>query len=201
MYAFPEDHKKLRARIRSYERKLEQEKKEFGAFMDGSGKRYLLGPLYLLMDDIEGSIKSFEWFENEFSDDVGEPYQYLCWTLALYKSNNLNEAKKKALETVFQNLYLIPYLFQIEQKQHDMWHSSNMEWLEYTEYLPAEFIDLWDDKALEWLKQFYNDNKTQDIIKAYVVLNVRLKDLRPGDERGEVINKINKLKENGLNSI
>ncbi len=58
MYTFPEDPKKLRTRIRSYERKLEKEKEEFNYCRDGSGKRYLLGPLYMLMGDIDGAIKS-----------------------------------------------------------------------------------------------------------------------------------------------
>ncbi len=201
MYAFPEDHKKLRARIRSYERKLEKEKEEFGFCRDGSGKRYLLGPLYMLMGDIDGAIKSFKWFEAAFPDDTGEPYQYLCWILALYKINDIKEAKKKALETIFQNLYLIPHLLQIKQEEYKMWHSSNLAEIEHAEYLPAEFIDLWDEKALEWLKQFYHDNKTQEIIKEYVILNTKLNDLSPGIERSELCNKINELEVSSVDSI
>ncbi len=201
MYAFPEDHKKLRARIRSYERKLEKEKEEFGFCRDGSGKRYLLGPLYMLMGDIDGAIKSFKWFKTAFPEDIGEPYQCLCWTLALYKINNINEAKKKALETIFQNLYLIPHLLQIKQDEYKMWHGSNWAEIEYAEYLPAEFIDLWDEKALEWLKQFYHDNKTQEIIKEYVILNTKLNDLPPGIERSELCNKINELEVSSVDSI
>ena len=36
------EQQKIRARLRSYERKLQQEKKKFGWSSDGGGKRYLI---------------------------------------------------------------------------------------------------------------------------------------------------------------
>lgn len=44
MSFFPTDPKKIRARIRSYERKLQKELDETGMIHDGYGKRYLLWP-------------------------------------------------------------------------------------------------------------------------------------------------------------
>ena len=38
------DKQKIRSRLRSYERKLEKEKKEHGFYRDGAGKRYQIGP-------------------------------------------------------------------------------------------------------------------------------------------------------------
>ena len=67
MTDIPDDPKKIRARIRRYERKLQQEKTEFGCYSDGAGKRYLLGPLYLLMGDLQGAIESFWWFSSRNS--------------------------------------------------------------------------------------------------------------------------------------
>jgi len=49
MYDFPQDPKKIRVRIRRYERALRHEQVSYGSINDGGGKRYLLGPLYLLM--------------------------------------------------------------------------------------------------------------------------------------------------------
>jgi hypothetical protein len=57
-YEFPQDPKQIRARIRRYERSLRQEQERFGHIGDGSGKRYLLGPLYLLMGDTDGAHQS-----------------------------------------------------------------------------------------------------------------------------------------------
>ena len=56
---FPQDHKEIRARIRGYERKLQQEQDQYGMISDGYGKRYLLSPLYLHMDDLEGALAHY----------------------------------------------------------------------------------------------------------------------------------------------
>ena len=49
---FPTDPKQLRQRIKSYERKFRQEKKARGDYDNGYGKRFLLGPLYMLSGDL-----------------------------------------------------------------------------------------------------------------------------------------------------
>ena len=49
MSLFPDNPKKIRARIRSYERSLRKEREEHGFINEGYGKRYLLGPLYMQM--------------------------------------------------------------------------------------------------------------------------------------------------------
>ena len=57
-YQVPKEAKKIRQRIRRYERALEQEKRRLGNYRDGSGKRLLLGPLYMIPGDLEGALKS-----------------------------------------------------------------------------------------------------------------------------------------------
>ena len=59
MLAVPEDPKKIRARILGYERTLRGEKRKFGVHTDGAGKRYLVGPLYMVMGDQDGARTSF----------------------------------------------------------------------------------------------------------------------------------------------
>ena len=49
------EEQKIRSRLRSYERKLEKEKKEHGFYRDGAGKRYQVGPHYMLLDDNDGA--------------------------------------------------------------------------------------------------------------------------------------------------
>ena len=60
MYPFPQEPKKIRARVKRYERELQKEQKKFGGISDGAGKRYLVGPLYLLMDDVTAAMEAFE---------------------------------------------------------------------------------------------------------------------------------------------
>jgi hypothetical protein len=82
------DKQRIRSRLRRYERKLQKEKKEYGFYRDGAGKRYQIGPHYTLLGDNEGALVAFQWFEKEFSDDAGGPGHHLCWSLALYRSGN-----------------------------------------------------------------------------------------------------------------
>jgi hypothetical protein len=44
----------------------------------GKGVKASSGPLYLLMGDVEGAIKSCEWVEQTFPDDLGEPVHFPC---------------------------------------------------------------------------------------------------------------------------
>ncbi len=73
---FPTDPKRIRERIRRYERALKRELKA-GYGGDGYGKRYFLGPLYMLIGDVDGALASFDWYEEAYPDNGGEPYQYL----------------------------------------------------------------------------------------------------------------------------
>jgi hypothetical protein len=50
---FPTDPRRIRDRIRRYERALQREL-DTGYGRDGYGKRYVLGPLYMLLGDVDG---------------------------------------------------------------------------------------------------------------------------------------------------
>ena len=62
---FPTDPKRIRERIRRCERALKRELEE-GYGGDGYGKRFLLGPLYMLMGDVDGALASFDWYEGAY---------------------------------------------------------------------------------------------------------------------------------------
>lgn len=149
MYQFPKGPKKIRDRITRYERELRKEHEKYGSISDDFGKRYLLGPLYLILGDLAGAIRSFEWFEQTFSGDMGEPFHALCWTLALYRSGDIAGATRKLRQAMLSNLYLIPHLLGLEQDKLDIWHGSNLEAKDYVQYAPAEILGLWDQQALQ----------------------------------------------------
>jgi len=194
MSFFPKDPVKIKARIKSYENALKKEFKTHGFYDDGYGKRYLLGPLYVLLRDYKGAIKHFEWFETTFSDDIGEPYQYLCWILSLYKTGNLEKAKKKIYETMFMNLYLIPFVLGIDQPNLPIWHGTNLAEKLYALECPKELIKLWDTEARKFLNEVWFNPETEKIRNQYTSL---LKDLNKEDDRdtrGSILNKIRELK-------
>lgn len=90
---------KIRSRLRSYERKLEQEKRKFGYYHDGAAKRYQIAPHYMLPGDNDGALAAFAWFEHEFDDDVGTPDHSLRWSLALLRAGSEIGAAKKLRES------------------------------------------------------------------------------------------------------
>ena len=136
MYDFPKNEKALEKRISSYRNALLKEKKQFGYVNDGGGKRYLLFSLYLVLNNLEQAQYYLWWYENEFSDDVGEPIQLMCWAVVLKRLGKNAEARKKLAETMLSNLYIIPKVLGKEIAAYDFWHSSNNADIDYFEYMP-----------------------------------------------------------------
>ncbi len=197
MYQFPKEPKKIRERIRRYHRAFCKEHKKIGYIRDGYGKRYLLGPLYMLLDDTAGAIESFEWFEETFPDDIGEPSQFLCWTLALYRSGNTEAATQKLRQTMLSNLYLIPHLLGIEQEKLDIWHGSNIAEKDYVGYIPPELFELWDEEALQWARESYYSPELCQIRERYIEIYHQLQYERPGPKRSQLVQEASKLKRAG----
>jgi hypothetical protein len=168
MNLFPQDHKKIRARIRRYERKLQQEQDQFGMISDGYGKRYLLGPLYLLMDDTEGALNHYRWFEKIFPDDSGYPMHLLCWMLALYRSGDREAATRKLRQTMLSNLYVIPHVLGLEQDELDIWHGSNIAEKAHLMDIPADVFAFWDEEALQWLDDTFHSPQLKRIRDRYI---------------------------------
>jgi hypothetical protein len=189
MSFFPEEPKKIRARIRRYERELRKERDKFGYIGDGYGKRYLLGPLYLLMDDVEGAVKSFEWFEQTFPDDVGEPVHFLCWSLALYRSGDTAQAVQRLRQTMLSNLYLLPHLLGREQDELDIWHGTNYEQKGFLEYVPLEIWALWDAPALRWAEKTYDSPEFCRIRTRYIEIHEQLKSEPRGPRRSALVDE------------
>jgi hypothetical protein len=187
MDQLPKDPKQIRQRLRRYERELRQEYEKFGTIHDGAGKRYFLGPLYLLLDDLPGALRSFDWFEQNFPDDVGESFQYLCWTLALYRSGNLAAARRKLHQTMLLNLYVLPHLLGEEQAELDIWHGSNLAQKDYLAYIPPEIFELWDEAALQWARETYHSPQLSQVRARYIEIYRQLKNERPGPRRTKLV--------------
>lgn len=194
MSLFPKEPKKIKERISRYERELRKEYEKFGDIGDGYGKRYLLGPLYLLLGDIAGALKSFEWYDENFPDDSGDPFQYLCWSLTLYKSGDLTGAEVKLRQTMLTNLYIFPELLGIKQERLDIWHSSNDEEPEYILEGPLELLALWDEPALLWAKKLYESPEFQKIRLRYIEIYHEILNVRPGPKRSQLVEEAVKLR-------
>lgn len=187
MSHLPKDPAKIRERIKRYERELRQEHKRFGVYDDSGGKRYLLGPLYLLLGDTKGALKAFEWFEQNFPDDMGEPEHFLCWALALYRSGHSAAAEPKLLRAMLSNLYLIPHLLGLEQPELDIWHGSNIDRKDYLPYIPPQLLSLWDEADLQWARETYDSAKFSQVRDRYIEIHRQLKDEPRGPTRSQLV--------------
>ena len=128
---FPKSPKLIRQRIRTYERQLETELNT-GHGSDGYGKRYLLGPLYLLVGDVDGALRSFEWYPRMPIPIIQrQSYHCLTWALSMYMVADERAACHKLYQTILENLYLVPYLLGKNPQRLDIWHGSNLAEIEY----------------------------------------------------------------------
>jgi hypothetical protein len=195
MYPFPNEPKKIIERIKRYERELRKEAEQFGDISDGAGKRYLLGPLYLLVNDLKGAVASFEWYARTFPDDMGEPFHYLCWALALYRSGDMAGASRRLRQAMLSNLYLLPRLLGIEQPKLNIWHSSNVDQKEYLQYLPHEFLKLWDVQALQWAREIYASPESSRMRARFIEIGRQLQDEPVGPKRKQLVAEEFELRE------
>jgi hypothetical protein len=195
MYKFPETEKKLRSQISSYKSALLKEKKKFGFVDDGQGKRYLLFALYFVLNDAEEAKEYYKWYEEEFSDDAGEPIQKLCWALSLRKFGNQTEARRMLAETMLSNLYLISQLLGREVAEYDMWHSSSDQHIGYFAYMPKEVIAAITGDEIEWLGQEYDSPAFAQIRERYVRIQHALKVTKDLSERKRLVSESKSLLE------
>lgn len=191
---FPQEPKKIKRRIRRYERTMRKEYEDHGFISDGYGKRYLLGILYLLVDDLEGALKSFKWYEKMFPDDMGDPFHYLTWALALYRSGDTEGATFRLRQAMLSNLYLIPRLLGEEQEELDIWHGTNLAQKGYLDYAAREVWELWDEEALEWARKTYESTEFQRIRSRYIEIEKRLKTEPRGPERSKLVEESFRLR-------
>ena len=187
------EEQKIRSRLRAYERKLEQEKKKFGHYRDGGGRRYLVGPHYMLLDDNEGALAAFEWFGKEFPDDVGEPGHFLCWSLALHRAGNEIGAAKKLRQTMFSNLYLVPRLLGSPVAELDIWHGSSDAEPSYAEHIHEPYLQLWTELERDWADGLYRSPGFQSARERFIEIARALDTTRPGPERSRLVEEMHKL--------
>jgi hypothetical protein len=180
----------LKTRIRRYEQALRRELEQLGAYDDSSGRRYLLGPLYLQLGDLAGALRSFAWFQQAFPDDSGEPFHLLCWALALYRSGNLGAATHKLRQAMLSNLYLIPHLLGEKQRRLDIWHGTNWAEPDYLLDAPPEFLRLWDGPALAWARTTYHSPEFARVRVRTIEIFEQLKHEPRGPRRSQLVREV-----------
>jgi hypothetical protein len=185
--------KRLRDRATRLKGALANEVKRFGQIDDGAGKRYLIGPFYVLAGDLDKALAHYAWYEENCADDIGEPIHYLCWALALYRIGNLARANDKLLETMVQNLYLLPTLLGKPPAVFDMWHSSNMVERDYLAEVPDELVPSLTGQEQNWISSQLESLRFRHVQEEYVATYRALKDEKDIDKRRNILRRWNKF--------
>jgi hypothetical protein len=193
--------KKIKATIARYRRLLNNEWKEHHFISDGAGIRYLIGPLYLRIDDTKGAMAHYQWFEKMFDDDSGEPFHRMGWTLTLHRSGFDHDAERMLLIAMLKNLYQFPVLFGEDPPILDGWHGSNWEELGYITEAPKWMLNLWTEEELEWAKGIYYGGHAIRIRDRYITINQFLELERPGKKRSELVMEVSKLERGDYSSL
>jgi len=184
---------KIKNTISRYKRAMSKEKKEWGMIRDGSGKRYLLGPLYLQIDDTLDAMKHYKWFETNFPDDSGEPFHRMAWSLTLYRNGDTKAAVKMLLKTMFLNLYLFPILFGESPEPIQMDHGTNWAELHYVQQAHKWMLGLWSDSEITWAKSIYYSELATRVRDRYITIHQFLELESPGEKRSMFVEESRKL--------
>ena len=187
------EQQKIRSRLRTYERTLRKEKEKYGWYDDGAGKRYQIGPHYMLLGDDDGALAAFQWFEKEFPDDVGVPDHFLCWSLALYRAGNEIGAAKKLRQTMFSNLYLVPRLLGMPVAELAIWHGSSDAEPSYVDHIHEPYLQIWTDAERGWAGSLYESPGFQSARERFIEIAGALSTTGPGPERSRLVEEMHKL--------
>ena len=148
----------------------------------------------MLIGDVDGALASFDWYEEAYPDDGGEPYQYLTWALELFCGDRRQEASNKLYQTMLENLYLVPFLLGRNPQPLDVWHGSNLEWIDYAVAVPQELVNLWDDVALQWAREVSEHPAVVEKVARYVAIHRELKSEPRGPRRSALVRESFALK-------
>jgi hypothetical protein len=169
--------KKIRARALRLRRALASEERRLGgAIDDGAGTRYMIGPLFVQCGDLEAALKHYAWFEEACHGDIGEPIHALFWALALYRVGDEMRAREKLLDTMVQNIYLLPSLLGLPVSAEDIWHSSNWAELDYVHATRPEFVPRLSREEGEWIAGLLASDLFRRMKTEYISTFAALKD-------------------------
>jgi hypothetical protein len=193
MYKFPKTERGLRSRISAYRNSLKAEKRRFGFFDDGYGKRYILFWLYFVLGDLKESQTYIRWYNKNFEDDIGEPVHKLCNALIHFRFGKTDKAKYLLADLMLSNLYIIPIVIGKEIKRHKIRFGSNYADYEYAEETPIEVQNSITDKEKDWLREMYESMEFHRYRKQYIEIHEQLENTEGVENRSPLVREAGEL--------
>lgn len=144
------EQKKLRERANRLLNALKKEKKTHGDYDDGGGKRYRIGVYLVLAGDIEKAAEYYDWYEQEFPDDVGEPAALLLGAIAAHRNKQSTKARIRLALAMLSNLWLLPFVAGRTLDAQDIWFSSNRSSPDYIDEIHG-FLETISTEERRWI--------------------------------------------------
>lgn len=186
--------KKIKTCIARYERNFK--KPPHACLNDGGGTRFLLGPMYLLIDDTEGALKHYRWFQRKFPDSIDEPLHTLSWTLALLRSNQPAKALEGLKRTHLANAYLIPGLLNIPHRQPpDLRRYCSWQQEDVIQDILPKYLQMWTQNELDWLTVSWERPELQTVVAKDIELRLALENEITIERRCAIIEQRRVLRE------
>jgi tetratricopeptide (TPR) repeat protein len=194
----PQQTEKLKKKIADVKRILAAEKRKFGAYDDSRGLRYLPAGYFVQLGDYQGGLAYLNWFYKNFPDDGGFPEFLFELAILLFKTERFKEAASAVFRTFCSNPYWIDSFLGRALVPLDIWHSSNLMQVEYTQALTyasdqPDLVDFGD-----WLRELIT---TEDFIRRssrYVEIYRQLKTETDKESRRRLVQEAFQLQEGGL---
>ena len=143
---------------------------------DNQGVRYLIGPIYHQMGNLD---KAINWYVQNL-DDPDNLYNY---GLALIQQNELEVAAKTLISAIFENPYIAPMLLKDKLPESDWWHGSNLAEPPYAEDYISEYGNWWqkEEFALRLLRAIWDHGEVQRTLRDFIAIRRAIKTSRNGD--------------------
>jgi tetratricopeptide (TPR) repeat protein len=145
---------------------------------DNQGARYLVGPVYHQMGNLEEAIR---WYHRN-GDDPQNLYNY---GLALIQQNKLDKAARILIFAIFSNPYAAPMLLGEKLPKSDWWHDTSWAEPEYAEDYVSEYRSWWEKEKLPlvFLRAIWDSWELQGILKDFIATRRALKKAKSGEDR------------------
>ena len=99
---------------------------------------------------------------------------------------------------MLENLYLVPFLLGLNPQRLDIWHGSNLTWIEYAVEVSQALLNLWHGDALRWVREVSEHPAVVEQIGRYVGIHGELKSEPPGPRRSALVDDAFALKKTAV---
>jgi hypothetical protein len=193
----PKQNEKLRQKIAEVKLILADEKRKFGCYDDSRGLRYLPTGYFLRLGDYAGGAAYLKWFDKNFPDDGGFPEFLFESAILLFKTGRLKEAANKAFRTYCSNPYWIDKFLGRPLVPLDIWHSSNVATIEYTESLAYSSQQPELDDFTGWLRELTGTDDFPGRCNRYIEIYRQLKTETDKETRRLLVEEAFRLEQSG----